>query len=173
MFSAWAWGFVFSRFLIWSRRLEGITWMPSPDANSWYCLTDLKFKIHRKRLTYACVLNAITSLLALLFVPRDDLIIILLMVMHVSSTIWWPAFIELKLSWALCFILSCVSFVASFVAIERTTARTPESVAVFFLPILVGIHGWMLCISSHAYFVVKKPTISLEYHRRESRTLEV
>jgi len=173
MISAWIWGFIFSRFLIWSRRMEGIRWMPVPDASSWYCLTDLKFKIHRKRLTYVCVLNALASLMTLLFIPQDELVIVLVMASHVASTLWWPAFFELKWSWLSCFLLSLWLFVSTFICIEILFRTSPESISIFFLPMLIGIYGWMLCISSYAYFVAKVPVTSLEYNRRTSRSLEV
>lgn len=172
--SAWIWCYVFARFLIWSRRLEGITWLPFPNASSWYRLTELSGKIHHKQLAFFCVASSLSSLGLLMFASHDDFLLVGLLLSHTLTTLWWPGFMELKFSWRTCFIIACVTFTISCVMVSYDIDRYGlNEGSVLFVPTYIGLQAWVLWITAYAYHVVKTPRTVLEYHRRESRTLDV
>ena len=43
--SAWCWSWITIRLFIWPYNYSGITWIPRLNANSWYRLTDIKYRI--------------------------------------------------------------------------------------------------------------------------------
>ena len=170
-FTGWIWGFALARYIIWSHRWEGITWLPKPNASSWYSLTDLKGKPKSKYLVYLCVVQLVTTLITLLLVPEYPPLFVALLIVHICSALWWPAFIELKFSWKTCFALASLAHVSTIYLVVWVGSRLGVSL---FLPlgiVLVAIQSWMVWISGYAWIVVREPTLMLAYQRRESRRL--
>ncbi len=163
MIMLWAWGYIFSRFIIWPRRKEGLTWLPTLNASSWYRITDMKYKIPHKYLPAACIFTFAAAGVTFLSITHNDFEVIAMLYIHIVNSIWWPAFFELKIIWKKCLLLIGSSYICALVLCHIDFSILPTII----------IQTWMFTITAHAYFVVKTPTTSLEYETRESRILEV
>jgi len=163
MIMLWVWGYIFSRFIIWPRRIEGLIWLPSLNAGSWYRITVMKYKIPHEYLPAVCILSTAATLFTFLSITHNDLEVIAISYIHTANSLWWPAFFELKLTWRTCLLI---------IGSAYTTALVLCSIDFTILPTIV-MQTWMFIITTRAYFVVKTPTTSLEYETRESRILDV
>ena len=169
--TAWLWGYVLARYIIWSHRWEGIMWYPNPNASSWYALTNLKYKPKSKQLPIIFFIFNITMSVILIICPESLPIFFSLLIIHILSALWWPAFIELKYSWRNCFIMACCAHGATVYLFYWSITRF-HSLLFCLLPlVLIIIQSWMVWISGYAYLVIKEPTLLLQYTRRESRNL--
>lgn len=169
--TAWVWGYVLARYIIWSHRWEGIIWYPNPNASSWYALTDLKAKPKPKHLYKIFFLSNFIMLGAIVALPESIPMFISILIIHIISALWWPAFIELKYSWKTCFFMAAVAHGATIYLTYWTLTRFGISFFLLFPIILILIQTWMVWISGYAWQVVQQPTLLLQYTRRESRNL--
>jgi hypothetical protein len=163
MFSAWLWGYCLARTIIWPQRLEGLTWLPPHNPNAWYSLTDIKGRINQKYLGTLCIATNISTLIVYMSIPKNAPLVLATTLHHALVNLWWPAFFELKYSWTLCSV-----FIAVAVA-----CTIPIVVSNVLYAAVLPVPLWALWITLYATIQVKKPTTVLEYHRRESRTLDV
>ena len=173
LFSAWVWGYTLARFIIWSHRWEGIRWIPNPNASSWYALTDLKYKPKPKHLKYIFYLANGLTLASVCTVPEDIRVYLSLIIIHIISAIWWPAFIELKFSWKSCVGLAVTAHGATVYMTYWFISRLGINLFLLFPISLSFIQAWMVYISAYALIVVKEPTLQLRYMHRQSRPIEV
>lgn len=153
--SALLWGYIFARFVIWPHRCEGILWLPTPNASSWYRLTTLKGAIDHSYLLPVFAYQNISRAVAVFWLPTRCGVAIL--ITHVYSNLWWPAFLELKTSFGFCLICSIIQI---------------GPLLYVFSPFVI-LDGlvvlWSIWISFYAWKIVKTPTTCLEYQRRQSR----
>lgn len=173
LFSAWVWGYALARFIIWSHRWEGIRWIPNPNASSWYALTDLEHKPKPKHLKYIFYLANFLTLASVCTVPEDPRIYTSLIIIHIISAIWWPAFIELKYTWRTCLGLASVAHGTTVYMSYWFISRLGINLFLLFPFLLSFVQSWMVYISAYAYIVVKEPTLQLRYMHRQSRPIEV
>lgn len=169
--TAWLWGYVLARYIIWSHEWRGILWYPNPNASSWYALTDLKFKPKPKHLPYIFFLSNILMLIFLLTCPESIPVFSAILIVHIVSALWWPAFIELKFTWKNCFILAAFAHGATIFLIYWFFKKFYINFYIIFPVFLMTVQTWMVFISGYAYKIVKQPTLLLQYQRRESRNL--
>jgi len=171
IFSAWIWGYILARYIIWSHRWEGIKWYPNPNASSWYALTDLKLKPRKNYLFPICLLSHLMMLAAIISIPENIPLLLALLFVHIITSLWWPAFIELKYSFRTCFFLAASSHICTIYILLWFITRLGANMFCLFPILLILIQSWMVWISGYAWIVCKEPTLLLEYTRRQSRNL--
>lgn len=170
LLSAWLWGYIIGKFIIWPRRLQGFLWYPYLYASNWYRITDMKGKCLYMYLTRLYVFENTTCLFSFVFLPSNT-IPVFLFVSHAMNNLWWPTFIEIKYSFLTCFLLSIIQLISCII---HCFQFKDYIVYVFFNILILCTYIWHTWISGYAYFVIKTPTTFIEYQERKSReTMEV
>ena len=174
LISAWIWGHIVGKFMIWPRRLKGLLWIPILYASNWYRITEMKGKCLYIYLPHIYLYENILCLFLFIFLPLDDILILMPFTIHTVNNIWWPAFIEIKYTFYTCFILAILNIFITFLSIIWTIYKHGYPIFIIFNIAILLSYSWHVWISGYAYFIVKKPTTYIEYQERQSRqTMEV
>ena len=169
LISGWLWGFIISRFIIWSRRCKGLLWLPFPNASNWYRMTTLKYRVQHTYLGPLFVYDNIVRIVLLLLLPDDTFLICLMFVINIIINTWWPGFIELKLTFRRCSTIIIVNTTLLCISLYWYILMYGAKNVILLYLILIMTNNWYLWISIYSWLIVKTPTTYIEYNRRESR----
>ena len=170
--SAWIWGHILGKFIIWPRRLEGFKWLPILYASNWYRITHMEGKCTYLYLPHMYVYENIMVLFSFIFLPVDYLIFSTLLISHTLNNIWWPAFIEIKYTFKYCFILTVVKIIFCMFSIAWTIYCYRYPIFIIFNIASLCTYIWHTWITSYAYFIIKTPTTFIEYQERQTRQVQ-
>ena len=167
---SWLWCHVVARFIIWPSRLEGTKWLPTPNASSWYRITDLPYKLNYKYLPYAFAWTYVFNLGVFISLPYKIDMILLTNLSHICTCIWWPAYMELKMSFLTCGMISILAILTNILNIIIS-----NDISVILLCIVcIFTQMWFSWMSFYMYFFKSTLVTTIEYKRRTTReVLEV
>ncbi len=169
--SAWCWSWITIRLFIWPYNYSGITWIPRLNANSWYRLTDIKYRIKFWLLPFFYIYSHLVNIVVIInYVVNktDDFYFIFVFIIHNLKIFWWPAFFELQSSWLKTFVvIVCILLLKLFI----TFFHIDFTLILNFFDLI--IISWLLIINWYCWKIIKTPVINIEYRPRSSRTLEV
>ena len=168
--SAWFCIWVMCRFITWPDKWETLLWLPRPTAHTWYSLSHIKYKIQNSYLKYYCLTCAILSLIIILNVQHNDMFLLIVFIVHICISFWWPSFVALRIKWFYSLIIIILSFLLNIVIFMQYVTH---GIIVLCILLQQGLILHLIIINGYCVYVLKNPVTHLHYVARESRSFNV